>query len=134
MSLDRKQLQNNVQQFVALKEEITLLTNRKKELQERLVATLKEFGEVDGRGHIVLDVNDPVTGTEKITHQRKVSNSLDMDVADKILSEKNLKDKCIVMVPTLDESQIMASFYRGELTEADIDAMFPPKVSYAFIV
>ncbi len=134
MSLDRKQLQNNVQQFVALKEEITRLSDRKKELQERLVTVLKEYGEVDGRGHIILEVNDPVTGTEKITHQRKVSKSLDMDAADKILSEKNLKDKCIVMVPTLDESQIMASFYKGELTEEDIDAMFPAKVSYAFIV
>lgn len=134
MSLDRKQLQSNVQQFVALKEEITRLTDRKKEIQERLVTVLKEFGEVDGRGHVILEVNDPVTGTEKITHQRKVSKALDMDAADKILAEKNLKEKCIVMVPTLDESQIMAAFYRGELTEADIDSMFPAKVSYAFIV
>jgi hypothetical protein len=38
------------------------------------------------------------------------------------------------MVPTLDEAEIMASFYRNELTEADIDAMFPEKVIYAFIV
>jgi hypothetical protein len=38
------------------------------------------------------------------------------------------------MVPTLDEAEIMASFYRDELTEADIDAMFPEKVIYAFIV
>lgn len=134
MSLDRKALQMNVQQFVALKDEITRLLDRKKEVQERLVVVLKEHGEVDGRGHIVLEVDDPVTGTQKITHQRKVSKSLDMDVAEKILTEKNLKDKCIVMVPTLDEAEIMASFYRGELTEADIDAMFPAKVSYAFVV
>lgn len=134
MSLDRKKLQTNVQQFVVLKEEISRLTDRKKDIQERLVADLKEFGEVDGRGHLILEVNDPVTGTEKITHQRKVSKALDMDAAERILTEKNLRDKCIVMVPTLDESQIMASFYRGELTEADIDLMFPAKVTYAFIV
>ena len=117
-----------------LKDEINLLTNRQKEIKERLVASLKEYGEVDGRGHIVLEVNDPITGTEKITHQRKVSKSLDMDVAEKILGEKNLKEQCIKMVPMLDEAEIMASFYRGDLTEEDIDAMFPSKVSYAFVV
>jgi hypothetical protein len=134
MSLNQQTLQKEVQQFVALKDEINLLTNRQKEIKERLVATLKEYGEVDGRGHIVLDVNDPITGTEKITHQRKVSKSLDMDVAEKILGEKNLKEQCIKMVPVLDEAEIMASFYRGELTEEDIDSMFPSKVSYAFVV
>lgn len=134
MSLDQKQLQSSVQQFVALKDEINLLTNRQKEIKERLITVLKEYGEVDGRGHVVLEVNDPVTGVEKITHQRKVSKSLDMDTAEKILTEKNLKEKCLVMVPTLDEAEIMASFYRGELTEEDIDAMFPSKVSYAFVV
>ena len=129
MSLNQQTLQKEVQQFVALKDEINLLTNRQKEIKERLVASLKEYGEVDGRGHIVLEVNDPITGTEKITHQRKVSKSLDMDVAEKIL-----KEQCIKMVPMLDEAEIMASFYRGDLTEEDIDAMFPSKVSYAFVV
>jgi len=57
-----------------------------------------------------------------------------MDVAEKILGEKNLKEQCIKMVPMLDEAEIMASFYRGDLTEEDIDAMFPSKVSYAFVV
>jgi hypothetical protein len=122
MSLNQQTLQKEVQQFVALKDEINLLTNRQKEIKERLVASLKEYGEVDGRGHIVLEVNDPITGTEKITHQRKVSKSLDMDVAEKILGEKNLKEQCIKMVPMLDEAEIMASFYRGDLTEEDIDA------------
>jgi hypothetical protein len=57
-----------------------------------------------------------------------------MDIAEKIIQEKGLTERCIKMVPTLDEAEIMASFYRGELTEDDIDAMFPSKVSYAFIV
>ena len=57
-----------------------------------------------------------------------------MDVAEKILAEKGLTERCVKLVPTLDEAEIMASFYRDELTEADIDAMFPSKVSYAFIV
>ena len=38
------------------------------------------------------------------------------------------------MVPVLDEDAIMSAFYEGYLTEEDIDAMFPSKTSYAFIV
>ncbi len=38
------------------------------------------------------------------------------------------------MIPTLDESAIMAAFYEGKLSEADIDSMFPEKITYAFLV
>jgi hypothetical protein len=34
----------------------------------------------------------------------------------------------------IDESAIMSAFYEGYITEEDIDAMFPAKVSYAFLV
>jgi hypothetical protein len=134
MSLNKEDLTRNVQQFVSLKDEINLLTNRQKEIKTRLVDLLKEFGEVDSKGHIVLDVDDNVTGVSKITHQRKVSKNLDMDIAEKILAEKGLTERCVKLVPSLDEAEIMASFYRGDLTEEDIDAMFPAKVSYAFII
>lgn len=134
MSINKEELTRNVQQYVSIKDELNLLTNRQKEIKTRLVEYLKEYGEVDSRGHIVLDVDDAVTGVSKITHQRKVIKNLDMDVAEKILAEKNLTDKCVKMVPSLDEAEIMALFYRGELTEEDIDAMFPAKVTYAFIV
>lgn len=134
MSLNKDDLTRNVQQYVSLKDEINLLTNRQKEIKTRLVDLLKEFGEVDSKGHVVLDVDDKVTGVSKITHQRKVSKNLDMDVAEKILAEKGLTERCVKMVPSLDEAEIMASFYRGELTEEDIDSMFPAKVSYAFII
>jgi len=134
MSINKEDLTRNVQQFVSLKDEINLLTNRQKDIKTRLIDLLKEYGEVDSKGHIVLEVDDKVTGVDKITHQRKVIKNLDMDVAEKIIAEKGLTERCVKMVPTLDEAEIMASFYRDELTEADIDAMFPEKVIYAFIV
>jgi hypothetical protein len=134
MSLNKEDLTRNVQQFVSLKDEINLLTNRQKDIKTRLIDLLKEYGEVDSKGHIVLEVDDNVTGVDKITHQRKVIKNLDMDIAEKIIQEKGLTERCVKMVPTLDEEEIMASFYRDELTEADIDAMFPEKVIYAFIV
>jgi hypothetical protein len=38
------------------------------------------------------------------------------------------------MVPVLQENEILACVYTGELSESDIDAMFPKKISYAFLV
>lgn len=134
MSIDKEDLTRNVQQYVSLKDEIRHLTNRQTEIKTRLVEVLKEYGETDSRGHIVLDVDDKITGVSKIMHQRKVIKNLDMDIAEKIIQEKGLTERCVKMVPTLDEAEIMASFYRGELTEEDIDTMFPSKIVYAFIV
>jgi hypothetical protein len=70
----------------------------------------------------------------KLTNQRKVSKNLDMDIAEKMLREKNIYDKCVKMVPVLQENEILACVYTGELSESDIDEMFPAKVSYAFLV
>jgi len=66
--------------------------------------------------------------------QRRVSKNLDMDVAEDILTKKGIRDKCIKMVPQIDEAAIMAAFYEVYLTEDDIDTMFPAKVTYAFLV
>ena len=57
-----------------------------------------------------------------------------MDVADTLLVERGIKDDCIIMIPTVSEDAIMAAFYKGQLSEEDIDSMFPAKVSYAFVL
>lgn len=124
----------DVQQYVALKDQIALLTARQTEIKKRLQKAVVEHGEVDGRGHQVLEVNDPVSGVVNITNQRRVSKSLDMDVAEQILTEHEIIEECLEFVPTLNEEAIMAAFYKGTLTEDEIDRMFPAKVSYAFII
>ena len=90
--------------------------------------------EPDDRGHRVLSVNDDIVGNIKVTKQKRVSKTLDMAVAEEILTRKGIKDACIKMVPTLDDSAIMSAFYEGYLTEEDIDKMFPAKESYAFLL
>jgi hypothetical protein len=133
MTLDTNNLKREVQQYAALKEQISQLTKRQSEIKTRLIDTLKEYGEEDSKGHIVLDVNDEVSGIQKLTHQRKVSKQFDEDVAEDILTDKGIYKQCIQVVEVLDEAAIMAAYYQGTLTEADIDNMFPSKVTYAFI-
>lgn len=131
MSID--DIKSTARQFIRLRDEISLLTGRQSELKKRMTASLDEL-EPDDRGHRALKIEDDVFGEIKITKQRRVSKTLDMDIADKILTEKGIKNTCVKMVPTLDEAAIMSAFYEGYLTEEDIDAMFPAKESYALIV
>ena len=132
--MNLEDLKKNVRQYLTIKGEIELLTKRQSELKSRLTEILDSDGEADDRGHLKLTVEDPFKGEVTLVKQRRVSKNLDMNVAETLLEERGIKDSCIKMVPTLDEAAIMASFYEGKLTEADIDAMFPAKVSYAFIL
>lgn len=132
--MDTDSITQDVQAYVMIKDQIGVLTAKQTEIKKRLQTAVTELGEVDGRGHQVLEINDPISGVDKITNQRRVSKSLDMDTAEKILTERDILEDCLEFVPTLNEEAIMKSFYEGKLTESDIDAMFPSKVSYAFII
>lgn len=128
-----KELIELVRQNAVLKEESDLITSRQKEVKTRITEGVDLLGEEDGRGHIVVDIDDEVSGISKVVKQKRVSKSLDDEIAEQILEAKGLKDRCFVMVPVLNEEEIMAAFYEGLLTEEDIDAMFPAKITWALV-
>ena len=123
-----------VRQNATLKDRIDSALSIQNEVKTKLREGLKELGEPDDNGHIVVEVNDDVTGIKKVVNQRKVSKSLDMNVAEEVLKEKGLHDRCVMMVPVLDEEAIMAAYYEGLVTEEDIDKMFPAKITWALVI
>lgn len=127
--MDINTVKQTVKQYLSLKSESDLLSDRIVELKKRLTSDVEELGKIDDRGHTVLELDDT-----KLIKQRKVSKNLDMDIAEKILREKGLYDRCVKLVPVLQENEILACVYTDELSESDIDTMFPSKVSYAFLV
>ena len=132
-TVEDKELKNTIRQYLMLKDEMDILTKRQTEIKQRLIDVV-DAAEADDRGHRVLTVEDETLGDITLTRQRRVSKSLNMEVAEDILIKKGIKDTCIKMVPTIDEGAIMAAFYENYLTEEDIDAMFPSKISYAFLL
>lgn len=132
--IDKDAILNDVRQFVALKDQIALLTKREIEIKTRLSKLVEQQGEVDGKGHYVFDVEDSVSGVAALVRQRKVSKSEDREAAETILKNKGLWDTCSEKVEIINQDAVMASFFKGELTEEDIDAMYPTKISYAFLV
>jgi len=127
-------LRTSLRQYLSLKGEVELLTNRVNTLKTRLTEHVESNGETTEKGHLTLTVEDPIKGEITLTKQRKVFKNLDITVAEKLLEERGIKEQCIRMIPTLDDSAIMAAFYEGKLSEADIDSMFPEKITYAFLV
>jgi hypothetical protein len=127
---DKQNLTNEAKQFLALKEQIKFLTDRQTEIKSRLKAAVSELGEVDGRGHIVLELDEDI----KVTNQRKESRSLNEDFSIALLKERGIYNECIKTVEVLQEDAIMAAVYKGQLTEEEVDEMFPTKVTYAFLL
>jgi hypothetical protein len=127
-------LKSNLRQYLALKKEVEVLSKRQDEIKSRLKLTVEAAGETDDRGHVTLKVEDDIIGDVTLTQQRRVSKTLDMTIAEDLLKERGIYDKCVKMVPVLQEDAIMSCVYTGELSEADVDAMFPAKISFAFLV
>ena len=131
--METESIKKYARQYVVLKDEIGVLTTRQTELKTRIMNGLDEI-EPDMNGHRVFEFTDPNLGELKLTKQRRVSKSLDMQVADEVLTRKGIRGACIKTIEVLDEAAIMSAFYEGHLTEEDIDSMFPSKETYAFIL
>ena len=123
-----------VRQYAAVKQMLNDVSDREKKLKEELKSIVLESGELDEKGSTSLEVDDEISKVRKLVQQRRVSKSFDPNAAESILKEKGLFDRCIEMVPALDEQEILAARYEDLLTDDDIDAMFPAKESFAFMV
>jgi DNA mismatch repair ATPase MutS len=123
-----------VRENALIKERIDELTAIQNDLKKQIKEAVVAIGEENDRGHVFIDINDEVTGIKTVMHQRKVSKVLDIDVAEELLKEKGMHERCIKMVPVLNEEEIMAAYYAEELTEEDIDKMFPAKISWALVM
>lgn len=124
----------NVRQKVVLDERIKELTDIQNDIKKIIREGVAELGVENENGHIVVPINDEVSGVKNVMQQRKVSKALDIEIAEEILKAKGVHEKCIKMVPVLDEAMIIEELYLGTITEEDIDNMFPAKISWALVM
>lgn len=120
-----------VREFVRVKDTIDSLEKRSKELREKILAVVDVDGYEDDKGNIIYDLSQPIDGVLRLEKQRRATRKLDDVKAEEIIEAKGLADKVYKMVRVLDEDAIMAAHYEGELTEEEIDEMFPVTVVWA---
>jgi len=125
---------NYVRQHEQIKSNMDMLTERKTFVRGQIDRMTEELGKEDAKGHIVVELNDTVSGVSKVTRQRRVSKNFNEEEAHAILKEKDLIERCVKTVAVLDEEAVMAAYNEGLLTDEDIDKMFPEKVTWATVI
>ena len=124
----------DVREYKRLRSQIDLLTKQQKKIRDTLMQAIEENGEPDDQGSIWLTLKEDADGTLEIKRQRRVSRSLDEGLAGSILKEHDLWDQCTKTVVVVDEDAVMQALFDDELSEDDVDAIYPSKISWALEV
>jgi uncharacterized protein YebE (UPF0316 family) len=124
----------DAREYSFLKQQIDFLEKQQKEVRERLFTTLDEMGEVDDKGNIIVELPEEVNGFGAVVKQRRVSRKIDELVADEIITEKGMEEQLYKTIRVVDEDALMAALYNDELTEAEIDLMYPQKIVWALVM
>jgi len=125
--------QAQAREYVLLKKTLDSLEARQKELREKMFAALDQEGQEDSSGNMFIELDNEVEGIRVIEKQRRTTRKLDESIAEEIIVSKNLEDKLYKTIRVIDEDAVMAAHYNDELTEEEIDQMFPSKVTWALM-
>lgn len=131
--LDPNNLEAQVREYARLKSTMSHMEARQKELRDFLFSKIEEEGYEDEKGNIVLDLPESIEGICCIQKTARISPYLDEEVAERIIEEKNLGDAVYKMVRVIDEGALMSQLYEGNLTEEEVDEMFPKKTVWALM-
>ena len=132
--IDKDNTLSQAQQYIFYKKQVEYFQEQMKELREDLFSKIEESGETDDKGNIVFELSEEIEGIKSMMKQRRVSRKIDEDVAFDIIDEKGLRDKLIKVVEVIDEDALMAALYSDELTESEIDEMYPQTVVWALVM
>lgn len=122
-----------VAELVTAKAQQKFLKSRQDAVTKRIKGFVEENGYTDDQGHVWFDLDEPVEGAVALQMQRKVSMPLREEKAAEILKAKGLYEDCTVTIVQVDQDAVMAAHFRGDLSEDDIDSMFPKSVTYALL-
>ena len=132
--IDKDDGLSQTQEYAFLKKQTEYLEKQIKDLREKLFDKIEENGEPDDKGNIVFELPQEVDDFVAITKQRRVTRKINEDVAMQIIEDKNLRDKLVKTIEVIDEDALMAALYSDELTEAEIDEMYPQTIVWALVM
>lgn len=121
-------------QYAFTKQQLEYWEKQQKELKAKLFDRLDLEGEPDSKGNIVIELPQEVDGYVAVTKQRRVSRKINELRAFDLIEEKGLRDKLIVTKEVVDEDALMAALYSDELTEEEIDEMYPEVIVWALVM
>jgi len=90
--------------------------------------------EPDDKGNIILELPLEVEGFITVMKQRRVSRKINDEAAIEIIAAKGLEDKLYKTIRVVDEDELMAALYNDELTEEEVDEMYPMSIVWALVL
>lgn len=129
--LDPESLEGQVSEFAKIKATMAVLESRSKELREKLFERLDQDGFEDDKGNILIELPTAIDGVTRVEKQRRASRKLDELAAETILEATGLEDKVYELKRVINEDALMAAYYEGEITEEQLDEMYPVKITWA---
>jgi len=133
-AVDENDLVGRAKKYAFLKAQLDFLEKEQKELRVKLFENLDMDGEEDDKGNIVLELPEEVEGYSSIIKQRRVSRKIDETRAEELIIEKGMEDTLYKTVRVVDEDALMAALYNDELTEAEVDEMYPSSITWALVL
>lgn len=124
-------LSAQVGEYLYLKKQIDEMTKQQKEIRDSLMELVESDGYEDPDGHWWLDLDSPIDGKVAIKRERRTKQEVDEETALEVLTEKGLWHTCTKQIRVLDEDAIMSALWSEELSEEDIDAIYPKKTIWA---
>ena len=133
-NVDENDLVARAKKYSFLKSQLDYLEKEQKALRTDLFETIDVDGEEDSKGNIVLELPEEVDGFVSIMKQRRVSRKVNELKAEEIIEAKGLVDKLYKTIRVIDEDALMAALYNDELTEEEIEEIYPQSVVWALVM
>ena len=133
-NIDETDLIARAKKYSFLKSQLDYLEKEQKSLRLDLFEDLDSKGEEDDNGNIVLELPEEVDGYVSIIKQRRVARKIDEDKAEEIITARGMEETLYKTIRVVDEDALMAALYNDELTEAEIDEMYPQSITWALIL
>ena len=126
----------------SMREKSTLIESGHKGI---LMDVLAEAGVLQEGGHRILMLDEPVvhhhyTTADRATEQkvtgierkRRVRQGLNEDRTLALLEAKGLLDQCTTTIRVIEEDQVLAANYGGQISDKELKALYDEDESYAF--
>jgi hypothetical protein len=117
-----------------LKSQLDYLEKEQKALRTELFEVLDANGEADDKGNILIELPEEVDGFTAIMKQRRVTRKIDEDKAEEIIVAHGMEETLYKTIRVVDEDALMAALYNEELTETEIDEMYPQNIVWALVL
>lgn len=128
---DPNHIDSQIREYIKLKQSMTAMEARSKELRDKIFEYLDNEGEEDTSGSIGLYLDHDVDGVVRLQKTRRAKRVLDESTAEAIIEQAGIADSVYETKRVISEEALMAAYYEEKISEEQLDSMFPVSVSWA---